>query len=222
MIVSLITGIVYGAIHVLSGFDHLIPLVPTAFSHPKLAIRTGLAWGIGHSTGVIILSSIAVIAKDKIQVDQMSSLAEFSVGFALLAAGVFAIRRSLGLSIHTHKHEHGSGKHHDHIHLHFGKKNKHSPHTHASTGLGILHGLAGPSHLLAVAPALALSSIGAVVYMIAYLIGSIITMIAFLATLSYAAKYLDNRAIPGMIGAAGGLSIATGIYWLQNIPVAIQ
>ena len=44
------------------------------------------------------------------------------------------------------------GKNHDHIHLHFGTKNKHSRHTHASTGLGILHGPAGPSHLLAVAP----------------------------------------------------------------------
>ena len=54
----------------------------------------------------------------------------------------------------------------DHIHLHFLGRKKHKRHTHAATGLGVLHGLAGTSHFLAVIPALALPPVGAFFYMI--------------------------------------------------------
>ena len=42
---------------------------------------------------------------------------------------------------------------HRHLHLHVRGANNHRRHVHASSGLGLLHGLAGASHLLAVIPA---------------------------------------------------------------------
>ena len=67
-----------------------------------------------------------------------------------------------------HKHIHNDEKPHKHVHFHsFGNK-IHEKHPHAATGLGVLHGFAGASHLIAVLPALALPLIGAIAYLFSY------------------------------------------------------
>ena len=216
MLISIITGIAAGAIHVVGGADHLVAMAPVAMRHPRIALRNGLAWGMGHSVGVLFLSAIAIFLKDLALIERMSSFAEFSVGIALLIVGALAIRTALGLNIHAHIHNHEDGSAHEHIHLHFGGRQKHNPHAHASTSLGVLHGLAGGSHLLAVIPALALPPIGAVGYMTAYLFGSIATMGALLVAISLATMKAGRRALPLIVGFAGGLSVLTGIFWLKN------
>ncbi len=216
MLISIITGIAAGAIHVLGGADHLIAMAPSALRKPKAAFYEGLAWGVGHSTGVLVLSAIAILVKDMVHVEFMSSLAEFVVGIALLVVGALAIRTSLGLSIHAHEHKHGEGHTHDHIHLHFRGKQKHRSHPHAATSLGILHGLAGASHLVAVFPALALPPIGAVAYLAAYLFGSIITMGGFLVAISVATVAAGRKALPLLMAGAGVLSVITGLIWIQK------
>ena len=216
MLISIITGVAAGALHVVGGVDHLVAMAPVAMRHPRIALRNGLAWGLGHSTGVLLLSSIAILVKDLAHIERMSSFAEFSVGIALLVVGALAIRTAFGLSIHAHVHNHEDGSAHEHIHLHFRGRNKHNRHAHTSTSLGVLHGLAGASHLLAVFPALALPPLGAVGYMAAYLFGSIATMGAFIMAISIAMMKVGRRALPLMIGSAGGLSVLTGAFWLQN------
>ena len=216
MLISIITGLAAGAIHVVGGVDHLVVMTPIGLRHPRIALRNGLAWGLGHSAGVLSLSMIAIWIKDLVHIERLSSVAEFSVGIALLFVGGFAIKTSLGLSIHTHSHDHVDGNAHDHIHLHFRGKKKHSRHQHAATSLGLLHGLAGASHLLAVIPALALPPLGAVAYMAAYLCGSIATMGAFLLAISLATMRAGRRALPLIVGFAGGLSVLTGVFWIQN------
>ena len=165
MLISIITGVAAGAIHVVGGVDHLVAMAPVAMRHPRIALRNGLAWGVGHSAGVLLLSTIAILVKDLAHIERVSSFAEFSVGIALLVVGALAIRTSLGLNIHAHFHNHENGRKHEHIHLHFGGRQKHNPHAHTSTSLGVLHGLAGASHLLAVIPAMALPPIGAISYL---------------------------------------------------------
>ena len=184
MLISILTGFVAGASHVVGGADHLVAMAPAALRKPRIALRSGLAWGLGHSTGVLLLSTIAILAKDLVHIQRMSSLAEFAIGIALLVVGVLAVRTAFGLNIHTHNHKHENGQRHEHLHFHVRGRRKHSRHSHASTSLGVLHGLAGTSHLLAVIPALAMPPIGAVFYMIAYLVGSIVTMGAFVRIIS--------------------------------------
>ena len=216
MLISIVTGVAAGAIHVVGGVDHLVAMTPVALRHPRIAFRNGLAWGIGHSAGVLLLSTIAILAKDLAHIERMSSFAEFAVGISLLVVGALAIRTSLGLHIHAHAHNHEEGYEHEHIHLHFRGLAKHNRHPHASTSLGVLHGLAGASHLLAVIPALALPPIGAVAYMAAYLLGSIATMGAFLMAISVATMKVGQKALPLIVGLAGSLSVFTGVFWLQN------
>lgn len=216
MIISILTGFAAGAIHVIGGADHLVAMAPNAMKKPRLAIRDGLAWGIGHSTGVLILSFMAILAKDLINIERLSSFAEFFVGIALLVVGFLAIRSSLGFDIHMHDHHHGSGAEHKHLHFHLLGRKFHGRHTHAATGLGVLHGMAGASHLVAVIPALALPTMGAVAYMVAYLLGSIVAMSSVVFGISIATLRSGKGISPLIMGSAGGLSVSLGFFWLQK------
>ncbi len=216
MLISILTGFLAGALHVLGGADHLVAMAPGALRTPAASLKGGLAWGVGHSAGVLLLSVLAIVLKDLTKVERMSSWAELFVGLTLLLVGALAIRNSLGLDIHSHNHKHGNGHIHEHVHVHFHGQQKHSRHTHAATGLGLLHGLAGASHLLAAFPALALPLHGALAYMASYLFGSFFAMITVVLTISLATLKLSKGVLPLFLGFAGGLSIVTGVFWLQK------
>ena len=146
----------------------------------------------------------------------MSTIAELSVGVSLLIVGCLTIRTASGLNIHTHHHNHANGKKHQHFHIHLRGRKKHSRHSHTSTSLGVLHGLAGGSHLLAVIPALALPPIGAFFYLAFYLLGSILAMAVFVSVMSIATLRVGKKIMPMIFGLTGSLSIFTGFFWIHK------
>ena len=165
MLISVLTGFAAGAVHVVGGADHLVAMAPFSLRRPWQAVKSGMAWGGGHSLGVLLLGVVAIFFKDLIHVESMSAWAEFLVGVSLLVIGALAIRTAFGLELHTHDHHHDGSALHRHLHLHLRGQNNHRRHAHAASGLGLLHGLAGAGHLLAVIPALALPVHGAVLYL---------------------------------------------------------
>ena len=112
MQVVIVTGILAGFIHVVSGADHLIAMAPSSITSPKIAARNSISWGLGHSSGVIILAFLAIFIKDITPLSKFSNFAEFLVGISLLIVGVIAIRNSLHLNIHSHSHQHNGVAHH--------------------------------------------------------------------------------------------------------------
>lgn len=219
MFISVLTGFAAGAVHVISGADHMIAMAPSSIQKPRVALIDGLAWGIGHSVGVLILSILGILAKDLIKIELMSSYAEFLVGISLLIVGLIAIRTSLKVNIHTHQHIHGDEMSHQHFHFHSPGNKLHRAHTHAATGLGVLHGFAGASHLVAIIPALALPMFGALAYLFAYLLGSVFAMGCVVLGISFAASKANKMFYPFLMRAIGGISIATGIFWLQQTSI---
>ena len=124
MLVSIFTGLVAGSIHVIAGADHLVVMAPMALRNPKGALKEGLAWGLGHSAGVIGLSLAAVLMKDLAHLEKLSSFAEFAVAVGLLVVGILAIRTSVGMNIHRHVHSHGISQVHFNNELYLSKINK--------------------------------------------------------------------------------------------------
>jgi hypothetical protein len=216
MQVVIVTGILAGFIHVVSGADHLIAMAPSSITSPKIAARNSISWGLGHSSGVIILAFLAIFIKDIAPLSKFSNFAEFLVGISLLVVGIFAIRNSLHLNIHSHAHQHNGVAHH---HLHFHNDDKKNKHSHALTGLGLLHGLAGGSHFLAVLPALALPLPNALAYLISYLSGSLVSMILFTCLISVTTLNAGQKFIRNLIAFAGGLSFSMGLFWVQKSTV---
>ena len=215
MQVVILTGILAGFVHVVSGADHLIAMAPSAIMSPKFAIRNSISWGLGHSSGVVILAVLAIFIKDITPLDKFSNFAEFLVGISLLIVGIFTIKNSLNSNIHSHSHQHNGVAHH-HLHFHSKSQKKHNKHSHALTGLGVLHGLAGGTHFLAVLPALALPIPNAFAYLISYLIGSVASMTLFTFLISVTTLNSGQNFIRKLIAFAGGLSFSMGIFWVQK------
>ena len=215
MQVVILTGILAGFIHVVSGADHLIAMAPSAITNPKIALKNSISWGLGHSSGVIFLAVLAIFIKDITPLDKFSNFAEFLVGISLLIVGVFAIKNSLHLNVHSHSHNH-DGVAHYHLHFHCKAQKKHNKHFHALTGLGLLHGLAGGSHFIAVLPALALPISNAFAYLISYLIGSLFSMILFTYLISITTFKAGQKSIRRLIAFAGGLSFSMGLFWVEK------
>ncbi|MDC2988411.1 indole-3-glycerol phosphate synthase TrpC, partial [bacterium] len=92
-----------------SGADHLIAMAPAAINNPQKALKNSFSWGLGHSSGVLLLAFLAIFIKDITPLNKFSNIAEFLVGISLLIVGVFAIKNSFQLSIHSHSHKHENG-----------------------------------------------------------------------------------------------------------------
>ena len=60
LLICLLTGFAAGAVHVVGGADHLVAMTPFSLRQPVAALRSGLAWGAGHSIGVVVLGLAAI------------------------------------------------------------------------------------------------------------------------------------------------------------------
>lgn len=210
------TGALAGFIHVLSGPDHLAAVTPMAVAGRERGWISGWTWGVGHASGVVVVAVLAVILRDVLPpVEAISAWSERIVGGALIAVGLWALRR--GAQMRPSAHEHGVVSHR-HLHIEAGPAwLQRLGHPHASFCLGVLHGVAGSSHFFGVLPALALPSISAsLAYIGAFGVGTVLAMTAFAAAVGTATLKLPNGALPqrAMMMAAAALAIAVGAVWL--------
>jgi hypothetical protein len=66
-------GLVAGALHVLSGPDHLAAVAPLAADSTAGRWRAGFSWGIGHTGGVLVVGLLAVLLRGLLPLDSISS-----------------------------------------------------------------------------------------------------------------------------------------------------
>ena len=213
---TLITGALAGFVHVLSGPDHLAAVTPMAVAGRERGWVAGWTWGFGHASGVVLVATLAVLLRDVLpSVDAISAWSERIVGAALIAVGLWALRRSTQMRTATHAHGVVS---HRHIRIESGPVGlRRLGHPHASFCLGVLHGIAGSSHFFGVLPALALPTLAAALtYIGAFGVGTVAAMTAFAAVVGFAGHRLPNAgtAQRSMILAASVLAIAVGGVWL--------
>ena len=211
----LITGALAGVVHVLSGPDHLAAVAPMAIDARKRGWVSGWTWGFGHASGVVLVAVLAVLLRDVLPIDAISAWSERIVGAALIAVGLWALRRSsrMGTAAHTH-----GVVSHQHLHVQEGPAwLRRLGHAHASFCLGVLHGIAGSSHFFGVLPALALPSLAAsLVYIGAFGFGTMAAMTAFAAAVGTASVRFPHGILPqrAMMLAAATLAIAVGSVWI--------
>ena len=212
---SFITGLAAGCVHVVAGPDHLAAVAPMAAERPGLAAKTGFKWGLGHGIGACFIGFLAIAFRSAIDVEAVSGWMEFLVGFMLLGIGVWAILRVRKIDIHVHQHTHDD-KAHKHIHVHDADavhdESEHS-HSHAALYVGALHGAAGTGHLLAVLPSLAMSAVDATMYLAAYFIAAVASMTLFGWVLGLVAN--GKRLRWSMYGSACA-SMIIGCYWIAT------
>lgn len=221
--ISILTGLVAGAVHVWSGPDHLAAIAPLAVRRPQRAWLPGARWGFGHSAGVGVIGLLSLWLRDWLPVDLLSSWGERLVGVMLFGIGLWALRRALKHNVHAHEHEHDGDTHvhlhtHGHSHATNHERNDAHQHTHAAFGIGILHGLAGSSHFLGVLPILAFpTKAQAMGYLLAYGVGTIVSMATFSSVMGLITKRFALGSVKvyrGLLGASAVTAMGVGVFWL--------
>lgn len=225
LIVPALSGLAAGFVHVLSGPDHLAAVAPLAVESRDRHWRPGLNWGMGHTGGVLVVGGLALLFRELLPIDLLSAWGERMVGVVLIGIGLWGARRAAGLTVHVHEHEHG-GVPHAHVHAHH-RERSHShtaphPHPHAHThtafAVGVLHGLAGSSHLLGVLPALAFSTRAAsIAYLAAFGIANIAAMTGFAGLMGFfadRARAGGARLYRNVLYVCSAVAIIVGGVWL--------
>ncbi|HXI52957.1 MAG TPA: hypothetical protein VNH84_15685, partial [Candidatus Saccharimonadales bacterium] len=194
---AILTGLLAGGVHVLSGPDHLAAVAPLAVQD-RSAWRSGLRWGLGHSSGVLLVGVLSLLLRGLLPLDTVSSLAERLVGIVLVGIGIWGFRLACGNRLHSHLHAHG---HTSHVHMHVhagplghthgeagagGHHRAGHGHSHAALLVGTLHGVAGTSHFLGVLPALAFPHWSqTLAYLVAFGVGTVGSMVAFASAIGW-------------------------------------
>jgi len=182
----------------------------------------GAAWATGHAlalgavgAALLWLASVPVAAVN-------SRPLEALVGVVLLYLG-FVRLRDAQRGPHQHRHAHGALTH-AHVHLHPLRAQHsgaaHTHHSHGAVWLGVLHGLAGSGGLLVVMPALVTANAASyVAYVVAFALGSVVSMGTFCGLLARFASRLQARSErtgPWVAATTGTLSLGVGTFWLAT------
>lgn len=236
--IQFITGLTAAAAHVLSGPDHLAAVTPLAIESRRKAWGIGLAWGTGHTLGILLIGILFLLFRDVIPIELISEHSELLVGIVLILIGAWAISKVFikhqrrhhthphihtadnNVYVHLHDHQHNenidhlASEAHSHSHVRLHRQN-----LKASLGVGIFHGLAGVSHLLAILPTLALpTKLDAALYLIGFGVGTLAAMMLFAAILGFVSgktATLGRAKTYNLLRIIGGLvAIVIGIWWI--------
>jgi ABC-type nickel/cobalt efflux system permease component RcnA len=226
---AVILGLFAGLLHVWSGPDHLAAIAPLSAEWTQAAPRRrrswviGFRWGLGHSSGVMLIGLLSLVFREALPLNPLSSISERLVGVVLIVIGIWGLRRAFAHRVHSHPHKHGDGSHtHFHVHdtgtAHESRESAPHAHTHAAFAVGTLHGLAGSSHLFGVLPALAFPTIfGTIDYLFAYAAGTVLGMAVFSSAVAALRQW---RFLSGAAGyrrimcTCSGAAVVVGIYWI--------
>lgn len=228
-------GIIAAMAHVLSGPDHLAAVGPLAVNVKIRPWLIGMAWGIGHLIGMLIVGVLFYYFRDLIPVEFISENSEKIVGGLLIIIGLWSLIRLFNYNkstkhqhVHTHETNEGDAyvhKHHHHhedktTHIHVHEKHERQTYW-AALGIGIIHGLAGVSHFISLLPTLAFpSNFDSALYLIGFGLGTILAMVIFSVLLGMAAKKASKqkrdtllKIITGVVGLG---AIIVGVYWISS------
>jgi len=221
MMISTIAGFAAGSIHVFAGPDHLAAVSPLAIEQKQSAGSLGLRWGLGHTSGVCLLGFFALLFREMFSLNAISGYSEKLVGVILIFIGLWGIKKAVTKKIHAHTHDHNNIEHtHFHFHANVHKKEieKTHNHFHAAFGVGIMHGLAGTSHIFGILPALAFASqTDAVLYLISFGVGTILSMVIFSTFLGFISQKIELRGTEiykKMLIGFSTASLVIGVYWI--------
>lgn len=198
--VAALVGLGSGALHAVSGPDHLLSLAPLSVGIRK-AWRVGLLWGLGHALGTVLCVAAVALVASALDLDVLNTWGERIAGSALLVTGMVGLRRWLA----HRKPGKGAGE------------SGRGVAKGSVFSIGLIHGLSGAAAVLLLLPAAVASSpVWQALFLGGFVFGSTVAMAGLTAALAASSKAMPRpevllRHVPGV--ASFG-SVVLGSWWV--------
>ncbi len=229
-------GVLMGMQHATEA-DHLAAVATLTTGERSLGkgLRLGLAWGLGHTTTLLLIGGSVGLLGWVIS-PELAGRFEQVVGAMLMGLGL-----NLGLRLwrercHVHSHTHGVGMPHAHIHHHAhdkGEARSTSSTAHASAhehdhrlparsiAVGMVHGLAGSAAMALLASQAMPSPAWGLAYIALFGVGSMVGMALLSGAVALSVSALPER-LSGFHRALNGVaalaSVLIGSRLLLSLP----
>ncbi|MEW5849840.1 MAG: hypothetical protein AB2A00_13680 [Myxococcota bacterium] len=192
MAAAALVGLGSGALHSVTGPDHVLSLTPLSLTAGSRSWRLGLRWGIGHSLGTIVVAVAASMLVQVFHLGELITWGERLGGLALVFTGVMGLL-SLRRGVVAREHCEGT-----------------------ALSMGLVHGIAGGAAVLVMLPAVAPSTWHAAAYLSGFSLGSTVAMAALTRVLGRGGALVNlNRAWLGRIVVGASVaSVLLGTVWL--------
>ena len=216
MAALLILGFFLGVRHALEA-DHVAAVASLATRSSSLAntIRVAVAWGVGHTTTLLVFGSV-LLALDASLSPGAARVLESAVGVMLIVLGADVLRRVTSPADASARSRARGGKRHVHVHAHE-ERAVHDPtrheHEHVRGLLprallvGSVHGMAGTAALTLLSLQALHSTVWAAVYLALFGFGSILGMMLFSMVISLPLRLSARH----LAWASSGLEAALGV-----------
>jgi ABC-type nickel/cobalt efflux system permease component RcnA len=233
----LMTALMLGFLHALE-VDHMIAVTTFVTGRPALgdAARFGFRWGVGHSAAVMIFGGVLLVTGIKWP-DHYDALGEGLVGAMLIGLGLWALHSGRVLHLHPPE-QHGDHAHlHVHGHAHDGHDHPHEPprreehvhhdghdhrhhHGHGVTLVGLLHGLAGSSAVVALLPVTLIGRLDVgFAYLLVFGVGVTAGMVCYALVAALAIRRAAARSVAlgrRLTQAVGVAGVVVGAWWVSR------
>lgn len=198
MTMTILFGAGSGALHAVTGPDHLLSLGPTALGSREGSLRVGLAWGLGHAVGSLLLAVPLLFLASLVELPGLAQLGQRLAGLTLLATAVWSwwsMRRPASSS-----------------------EPSSAPSASRQRGpllVGLVHGVTGAGALVLLLPVFMSGDTRASLqFLAAFAIGSTLAMGALTSAIGAFGKRLEARMIASIQRVLLSGSVLLGGSWL--------
>ena len=185
-------GIGAGALHAVTGPDHVLSLGPAALDAPKRSFSIGLRWGMGHALGTLVVSIPLLVAAHLVELSVLASFGDRLSALALFVMGAWSYR-ALRASRHL-----------EDVH------DRRGPHL-----IGLVHGVAGAGSLLLMLPVLVSGSLAkTLLFLVAFGAGSTFAMAGLTSVLAKLGSRIARSALGRVQRGLAAVSMVVGAILL--------